>query len=97
MKDFKAISKTYYGKIKSNLGIKKEYAKFFKEQDTDYYLKIFNDKPLIIQDFIKFVKKIPFMKILHQTFKKYKKAAQFKRDFKIFSSCNIICRIKIWI
>jgi len=56
MKDFKAISKTYYGKIKSNLGIKKEYAKFFKEQNTDYYLKIFNDKPLIIQDFIKFVK-----------------------------------------
>lgn len=55
MKDFKAISKTGYGKIKSGLGFKNEFAKFFKEQDEDYYSQIFNSKPLIIEDFIRFL------------------------------------------
>lgn len=54
MKDFKAISKTYYGKIKSHMGFKTDYAKFFKEQDPDYYQKIFDDKPLTHQNFIQF-------------------------------------------
>jgi len=56
MKDFRAISKTYYGKIKSSLGFKNEYAKFFKEQDDEYYTRIFNSKPLIIEDFVQFLR-----------------------------------------
>lgn len=55
MKDFKAISKTYYGKIKSSLGFKNEYARFFKEQGDEYYTRIFNSKPLIIEDFMQFL------------------------------------------
>lgn len=56
LKDLKAISKTYCGKIKSLVGFKTEYAKFFKEQDANYYQRIFDDKPLTHQDFIRFLK-----------------------------------------
>jgi hypothetical protein len=55
MKDIKAISKTYYGKIKSGLGFKTEYAKSFKEGNLDYYLEMFNTRPQIHQDLIRFL------------------------------------------
>jgi len=55
LKDFKAISRNYFGKIKSSLGMKTEYAKSFKEADSDYYLKVFDSKPLILKDFLKFL------------------------------------------
>ena len=56
MKDFKAIGKNYFGKIKSSLGHKTEYAKIFKEADPDYYETVFSAKPLVLKDFLKFLK-----------------------------------------
>jgi hypothetical protein len=56
LKDIKAIGKNYYGKIKSSLGHKTEHAKIFKEADANYYETIFNAKPLVLKDFLKFLK-----------------------------------------
>ena len=39
MKDFKAISRNYMGKIKSNIGLKSNYDKTFKKGDMDYFRK----------------------------------------------------------
>jgi len=57
LKDFKAISKNYFRKIKSSLGLKTEYAKIFKEADLNYYQQVFDSKPLVLKDFLKFLKK----------------------------------------
>ena len=56
MKDIKSISKNYFGRIKSSLGYKTEYAKIFKEADPEYYEKIFDGKPLVLKDFFKYFK-----------------------------------------
>lgn len=56
MKDFKAIGKNYFGKIKSSIGLKTEYAKTFKEADPDYYETVFSSKPLVLKDFFQFLK-----------------------------------------
>jgi predicted TPR repeat methyltransferase len=60
LKDFKAISKTYYSKFKSRLGKKTEYGKRFKEDFFGIgfefqYERMFYSKPLSILDFINFV------------------------------------------
>ncbi len=55
MKDFKAISKNYFRKIKSSIGLKTEYAKIFKEADADYYETVFSSKPLVLENFLQFL------------------------------------------
>lgn len=62
MKDFKAIAQNYFGKIKSSVGMKTEYAKIFKEADVDYYQKVFDSKPLILEDFLKFLNNLQNVK-----------------------------------
>lgn len=59
--DFKAISKTYFHKIKSSTGIKTKFGKKFEEynpfgygQDAEYEFMFFN-KPLAIMDFKKWI------------------------------------------
>ena len=56
VKDFNAIFKTGVGKIKSKLGYKTEYAKFFKDADIEYYEKLYRSYPLIHEDIIQFLK-----------------------------------------
>ena len=55
MKDFRAISRTMYGKVKSSIGIKTEYGKTFKEKDPEYFSKIFDTNPKIHSDLINFI------------------------------------------
>lgn len=62
LKDFNAISKNYFGKIKSLFGLKTEYAKIFKEADPVYYQRVFDSKPLVLKDFLKFLDRIKEIK-----------------------------------
>tara|TARA_Y100000996_G_scaffold10601_1_gene8640 strand:+ start:3816 stop:4712 length:897 start_codon:yes stop_codon:yes gene_type:complete len=60
MKDFKAIFKTYSGKMKDNLGFKTELGKKFKEggfenDHEDYYLRMFFSKLSAMKNFNEFL------------------------------------------
>ena len=55
MKDFRAISRTIYGKVKSSIGVKTEFGKTFKEKDPEYFSKIFDTIPKIHSDLINFI------------------------------------------
>ena len=69
MKDFRAIFKTYSGKIKDNVGLKAELGKKFKEggfeQDHEYYYsRMFFSKISALKNFESFLKNIKFDSIL---------------------------------
>tara|TARA_Y100000590_G_scaffold429013_1_gene541090 strand:- start:663 stop:1559 length:897 start_codon:yes stop_codon:yes gene_type:complete len=69
MKDFKAIFKTYSGKIKDNVGLKAELGKKFKEggfeEDHDYYYsRMFYSKISALKNFELFLKNIKFNSVL---------------------------------
>lgn len=69
MKDFKAIFKTYSGKIKDNVGLKAELGKKFKEggfeQDHEYYYsRMFFSKISSLKNFELFLQKIQFNSVL---------------------------------
>jgi len=58
MKDFKAISKNYMGKIKSNIGLKNDYGKTFEKGDIDYFRKMFESRPNSHKQLIDFLKSL---------------------------------------
>ena len=69
MKDFKAIFKTYSGKIKDNVGLKAELGKKFKEggfeEDHEYYYsRMFFSKISALKNFESFLKNIKFNSVL---------------------------------
>ena len=69
MKDFKAIFKTYSGKVKDNVGLKAELGKKFKEggfeEDHEYYYsRMFFSKISALKNFESFLKNIKFNSVL---------------------------------
>ena len=64
MKDFKAISRNYMGKIKSNIGLKSNYGKAFENGGIDYFRKMFESRPNSHQQLLGFLKNLPDVKTI---------------------------------
>lgn len=55
MKDFRAISKNYFGKVKSGFGFKTDFGKIFKEYDVARYTKMFDSRPETHKQLVSFL------------------------------------------